>query len=159
MKLSDIPEFLSEGDRVLLNYPLPTSLDFGPPLIMYIYSYWHDYDCYTEDPAEFMQRFHDYSYTIMAEYYPIMIQYEKAWNIGDGVAVETINETNRVAPNGKASDLSTAFNDGGRIITRTDTARDLGTRLSAFSSIPAPLLPIVKGFAPLFNKTIVLEVC
>jgi hypothetical protein len=159
MKLSDIPEFLSDGERVLLNYPLPPSLDFGPPLIVYIYSYWRDYDCYTYDAAEFMERFYDYCYTIMAEYYPIMKQYEKAWNIGDGVAVETINETNRVAPNGTESDLATAFNDGGRIITRTDTARDLGTRLSAFGSIPAPLLPIVKAYAPLFNKTIVLEVC
>ena len=159
MKLSDIPEFLSDGERVLLNYPLPPSLDFGPPLIIYIYSYWRDYECYTDDAAEFMQRFNDYSYTIMAEYYAVMQQYEKAWNIGDGVAVETINETNRVAPNGTASDLSTAFNDGGRVITRTDTARDLGTRLSAFSSIPAPFLPIVKAYAPLFNKTIVLEVC
>lgn len=158
MKLNDIPDFLSEGERVLMNYPLPPALDFGPPLIIYIYSYWRDYDCYTEDSAEFMERFKDYSYTIMAEYYSIMNQYEKAWNIGDGVAVETINETNRVAPNGTASDLSGAFNDGGRIITRTDTARDLGTRLAAFSSIPAPLLPIVKAFAPLFNKTIVLEV-
>lgn len=158
MKLSDIPDFYDEADRVLLNYRLPSHLDYGPPLSYYIYAYWRAYDCYTDDAAEFLERFKEYSYTIMAEYYPIMKQYEATWNIGEGVAVETINETNRVAPNGTASDLSGAFNDGGRIITRTDTARDLGTRLAAFSSVPAPLLPIVKAYAPLFNKTTVLEV-